>query len=129
MTRFFCLAAVCLSLTSCLKGGKDTCSATVLEPTLSVSGPKTVAVNQKANFVLSYLPQITCAKLESIYEAAGSGANTYVIGPRVNYTDCNCPTNTITAQATYAFTPTTAGTYYLNFVAANGYITDTLVAQ
>lgn len=131
MTRFFCLAAACLGLTSCLGSSKDTCSATVLEPVITATGPRTVTVNQKANFLITYLPQSTCGQLANIYEAAGSVANTYLIGPRVTYNDCNCPTNTVVTQATYSFTPTTAGTYYLNFVADNaqGYVTDTLVAQ
>ena len=131
MTRFFCIAAACLGLTSCLGTGKDSCTATVLEPAQSVSGPKTIAVNQSANFVITYLPQITCGKLSSIYEAPGNAANTYLIGPQVQYTDCNCPSNTAVAQATYTFKPATAGTYYLNFIASNasGFITDTLVVK
>ena len=131
MTRFICLAACGLTLTSCLKESKNNCSATILEPTIAAVGPKTVAVNQKATFSISYLPQITCGQLAGIYEAPGAAANTYLIGPQVAYTDCNCPTNTVAQQTTYSFTPPKAGTYYLNFVAANaaGYITDTLVAQ
>ena len=129
MTRFFCLLAAGLGLTSCLSSGKDRCSATALEPVQSVSGPKTIAVNQTANFLITYVPQLTCNRLESVYEAQGSVPNTLLIGPRVTYTDCNCPTNAVAAQATYAFKPTTAGTYYLNFVAANGYVTDTIVVQ
>lgn len=131
MTRFFCLLAAGFGLSSCLRGGKDTCSATALEPVQAVSGPKTIAVNQTANFLITYLPQLTCNKLESVYEAQGSAPNTLLIGPRVTYTDCNCPANTVMAQATYAFKPTTPGTYYLNFVAsnANGFIRDTLVVQ
>ena len=131
MTRFFCIATACLGLTSCLSGGKDTCSATVLEPVQSVSGPKTIAVNQTASFTITYLPQVTCNRLESVYEAAGNTPNTVLVGPRVTYTDCNCPTNTVVAQTTYTFKPTTAGTYYLNFTAANanGFIRDTLVVQ
>jgi cytochrome c oxidase assembly protein Cox11 len=131
MTRFLCIAAATLTLTSCLSGSKDSCSATVLEPVQAVSGPKTIAVNQKANFLVTYLPQVTCSKLETIYEAAGSTPNTYLVGPRVTYTDCNCPANTVVAQATYSFTPTKAGTYYLNFIStnANGFIADTLVVQ
>jgi hypothetical protein len=131
MTRFFCFIATALTLTSCLSSGKDSCSATVLEPVQSVSGPKTIAVNQSANFLITYLPQVTCNRLETVYEATGSTPNTLLVGPRVTYTDCNCPANTLTAQATYTFKPTTAGTYYLNFVAdnANGFIRDTLVVQ
>ena len=131
MTRFFCIAAACLGLTSCLGSGKDNCSATQLEPVQSVSGPKTVAVNQTATFLLTYLPQLTCSRLESVYEATGTATNTLLVGPRVTYTDCNCPANTVVAQATYTFKPTTAGTYYLNFIAnnTNGFITDTLVVQ
>ena len=131
MTRFLCIAAAALSLTSCLSEPKNSCSATVMEPVQSVSGPKTIALNQTASFVLTYLPQLTCNKLESVYESAGSAPNTLLVGPRVVYTDCNCPANTVVAQATYTFKPTTAGTYYLNFVAsnANGFIRDTLVVQ
>ena len=131
MTRFFCLAAACLGLTSCLSAGKDNCTATQLEPAQSVSGPKTVAVNQTANYLITYLPQLTCSRLETVYEATGTAANTLLIAPRVTYNDCNCPANTLAAQATYTFKPTTAGTYYLNFAANNatGFITDTVVVQ
>jgi len=131
MIRFFCFAATALTLTSCLGSGKESCSATVLEPVQSVSGPKMIAVNQTASFTIAYLPQLTCNQLESIYETAGTTPNTVLVGPRVTYTDCNCPTSSLTAQATYAFKPTTAGTYYLNFVAnnADGFIRDTLVVQ
>ena len=131
MTRFLSIAAASLALTSCLGSAKDTCSATILEPVVSATGPKTVAVNQKANFIITYLPQTSCGQLANIYEAAGNVANTYLIGPQVAYNDCNCPTNSTTAQTTYSFTPTKAGTYYLNFVAntASGFIADTLVAQ
>ncbi|HET9505693.1 MAG TPA: hypothetical protein VFO93_19265 [Hymenobacter sp.] len=131
MTRFFCFALASLGLTSCLGSAKNSCTATVLEPVTSATGPRTVAVNQKADFVISYVPQNTCGKLASIYEAAGNLPNSYLIGPQVVYNDCNCPTNTGAAQATYSFTPTKAGTYYLNFIASNsaGYVTDTLVAQ
>jgi hypothetical protein len=131
MTRFLGIAAVALSLTSCLEGAKNTCSATVLEPVQSVSGPRVIGVNQKATFLLTYLPQVTCNKLENIYEAAGSAPNTYLVSPRVTYTDCNCPANTVLAQAAYSFTPTTTGTYYLNFASTNatGFVTDTLTVQ
>ena len=131
MTRFLCIAAAALSLTSCLGSSKDTCSATILEPAVAATGPRTIAVNQKANFTITYLPQTTCGVLTSIYEAAGNANNTYLVGPQVSYSDCNCPSNSVTAQATYSFTPTKAGTYYLNFVAntATGFISDTLVAQ
>ena len=131
MPRFLLFAAACLGLTSCLGSSKDSCSATVLEPTITAVGPKTIAVNQQANFIITYLPQSTCGQLTSIYEAAGSVANSYLVGPRVTYNDCNCPANTATAQTTYSFTPTKAGTYYLNFIASNtsGFIVDTLVAQ
>ncbi len=131
MTRFLSIAAASLALTSCLGSSKDTCSATILEPNVAVTGPKTVAVNQKADFILAYIPQNTCGQLASIYQATGNTANTYIIGPQVAYNDCNCPSNTATVQTVYSFTPTKAGTYYLNFVAntASGYIADTLVAQ
>lgn len=131
MTRFFCLLAAGFGLSSCLRGGQENCSATILEPAQAVSGPKTIAVNQTASFLITYLPQTTCGKLASIYEAAGSLPNTRIIGPQVQYSDCNCPTNTVVAQATYTFKPTAAGTYYLSFASTNasGFITDTLVVQ
>ena len=131
MTRFFCLLVAGFGLSSCLRGGQENCSATILEPAQAVSGPKTIAVNQTASFLITYLPQTTCGKLASIYEAAGSLPNTRIIGPQVQYSDCNCPTNTVVAQATYTFKPTAAGTYYLSFVSNNagGFIKDTLVVQ
>ncbi len=129
MTRFFCLLAAGLGLTSCLGSGKETCAASALEPVQTVSGPKTIAVNQTASFLLTYVPQLTCNRLESVYETQGAAPNTLLIGPRVTYPDCTCPANTLPAQATYTFKPTAAGTYYLNFIAANGYITDTLVVN
>lgn len=131
MTRFFCLLAAGFGLSSCLRGGQENCSATILEPAQAVSGPKTIAVNQTASFFITYLPQTTCGKLASIYETAGSQPNSRIIGPQVQYSGCNCPTNTTAVQATYTFTPTTAGTYYLNFAStkAGGFIIDTLVVQ
>lgn len=131
MTRFFCFAIACFGLTSCLGDAKSSCTATVMEPVTSATGPRTIAVNQKADFTISYVPQNTCGKLSRIVEAAGSVPNSYIISPEVTYSDCNCPSNTIAVQTTYSFTPTKAGTYYLRFIAANtsGYIADTLVAQ
>lgn len=131
MTRFFCFLVAGFGLSSCLRGGQENCSATILEPAQAVSGPKTIAVNQTANFLITYLPQTICGKLASIYETAGSLPNSRIIGPQVQYSGCNCPTNTVVAQATYTFKPTVAGTYYLSFPSTNagGFITDTLVVQ
>lgn len=125
--KYYLLALVALSATSCLNVGPETCSTTLLTPITSVSGPKTVAVNQPATYSLSYLPAGGCGTLANLSEqVAGS---TRAIGVNVNYNSCSCGTAAVAAQTTYTFQPTQAGTYYLKFVGDNAYIIDTLVAK
>ncbi|TDN35930.1 hypothetical protein E4631_04515 [Hymenobacter sp. UV11] len=127
--KIFLFASVALGLTSCLNVPDTTCESTVVEPVLSATGPKTVAINQPATFALAYQAQSACGKLSNVVESTVATPNTRVIGIRVNYTGCNCPQTTIPSQASYTFQPTQAGTYYLQFVVANGYLTDTLVVK
>lgn len=135
MTRFFYLAAAttCLSLglTGCLSKDNSTCSVTQIEPILTATGPRTIAVNQTANFALSYIPLSACGAFSDFFEQSDNVSNSVNVGVRVNYSDCNCPASSTITQATYAFKPTKTGTYYLRFITATniGYITDTLVVQ
>lgn len=131
MTRFFCIAAACLGLTGCLNKDTNTCSFTQVESAITATGPRTVAVNQTATFLVSYLPQSTCGTFQNFLEQATATANSYNVGARVSYSSCNCPATTVITQATYTFKPTRTGTYYLNFIASTttGFITDTLVVQ
>ncbi|MGI4866377.1 MAG: hypothetical protein ACRYFZ_20795 [Janthinobacterium lividum] len=131
MTRFFCIAAAGLSLTGCLNKDANTCSVTQVEPALTATGPRTIAVNQTATFQVSYIPQSTCGTFDSFAEQATGTANTYAVGARVKYNSCDCPPSTTITQSAYTFKPTKAGTYYFNFIAGTGtgFITDTLVAQ
>lgn len=133
MTRFFCLAAACLSLglSGCLGNDTSVCSTTQTEPVLTATGPRTIAVNQTATFAVSYLPQSSCATLNSFSEQADNVTNSVNVGVRVTYNGCDCPAVSTPAQAAYSFKPTKTGTYYLRFITATnlGYITDTLVVQ
>ncbi|QKG55401.1 hypothetical protein GKZ68_01350 [Hymenobacter sp. BRD128] len=125
--RYYLLAALGLSATSCLSVGPDVCNNTLLTPITAVSGPKTIAINQPAVYSLSYLPAGGCGTLANLSEQ--SSGNTRAIGVNINYASCSCTTTAVPAQTTYTFQPTQAGTYYLKFLGNNAYITDTLVVQ
>ncbi|RZK90244.1 MAG: hypothetical protein EOO62_35335 [Hymenobacter sp.] len=131
ITRLFCIAAAGLGFTSCLNKDANTCSATQVEPAITATGPRTVAVNQAATFTLAYMPLTTCGAFESFLEQATGTANSYNVGVRVKYSQCTCPASATITQTTYTFKPTRTGTYYLNFIAntTTGFITDTLVVQ
>ena len=125
--KYSLLAATALGLTSCLTTEPDTCSATLITPVTSATGPKTVAVNAPAVYTLVYAPSGGCGTLGTL--AQQTSGNTQTIGVNVNYTSCSCAALATPGQTTYTFQPTQAGTYYLKFVAANGYLTDTLVVK
>jgi len=125
--KYYLLAATALGLTSCLSTQPDTCSATVVTPITTASGPKTVAVNAPAVYTLVYAPTGGCGTLGGITQQASG--NTQMVSVNVTYTNCNCATLATPGQTTYTFQPTQAGTYYLKFVAASGYLTDTLVVK
>ena len=118
-----------LSLTSCLKTEADTCQVTLLTPIVKAVGPKTVAVNQPATYLLDYLPGNGCGILNALSEQGQGVASTRTVSVSVSYTSCNCTAPATPLQTTYNFVPTQAGTYYLKFVANNGYLIDTLVAK
>ena len=125
----FCFSALAaLGLTGCLEARPSECHSTVLAPLLSVSGPKTVAVNQPATYALNYKLESPCGKFNNVSDEAVA-ADTRVVGVKVDYEGCNCPQATIPAQAIYTFQPTKAGTYYLNFATATKLIADTLVVK
>ena len=125
--KYYLLAALALSATSCLDVGPDTCNTTLLTPVTSASGPKTIAVNQPATYTLNYTPANGCGTLANLTEQVSG--STRAVGVNVNYTGCSCSTLATSAQTTYTFQPTQAGTYYLRFVGNSSYIIDTLVAQ
>lgn len=126
----FALSALSLPLTSCLKTQADTCQVTLITPIVKAVGPKTVAVNQPAAFLLDYLPGTGCGVLDAISEQGqATASNTRTINVSVRYSSCNCAVPATPLQTTYTFVPTQAGTYYLKFVANNGYLIDTLVAR
>lgn len=125
--KYYLLAALGLGATSCLNVGPDKCDTTLLTPITAVSGPKTIAVNQPAAYSLTYMPAGGCGTLANLTEQ--SSGNTRAIGVNVNYASCSCATAAVSAQTTYTFQPTQAGTYYLKFVGDNAYIVDTLVAK
>ena len=127
--KYYLFAALALGLCSCLKTSADTCDVTLTTPIVKAIGPKTVAVNQAATYTLDYLPGNGCGKLNALSEQGQSAANTRTVSVSVSYATCNCPTPATPLQTTYNFVPTQAGTYYLKFVANNGYLTDTLVAK
>ncbi len=129
MIRFFCLVAAGFSLTSCLSKDTNVCTATQVEPVISAIGPKTASVNQTVTYTVSYAPLSTCGNFDGFTEQSGAAANTLVVGTRVKYSSCDCPVSTAVKLTTYTVKPTQAGTYYLNFISANGYIADTLVVQ
>jgi hypothetical protein len=123
----YLFAALTIGATSCLNVGPDTCSTTLLTPVTSVSGPKTIAVNQAATYSLSYLPAQGCGTPANLSEQ--TAGNTRAISVNVNYASCSCATAATAAQITYTFQPSQAGTYYLKFVGNSAYIVDTLVVH
>ncbi|MDO7885853.1 hypothetical protein [Hymenobacter cheonanensis] len=123
----YVFAALALGATSCLNVGPDTCNTTLLTPVTSVSGPKTIAVNQPAVYSLVYAPAGGCGTLANVAEQAAG--NVRAVSVNVNYASCTCATTATLAQATYTFQPSQAGTYYLKFVGNNSYLIDTLVVQ
>ena len=126
----FCFSALAaLSLTGCLEARPSECHSTVLAPLRSVSGPKTVAVNQPATYAISYELEGPCGKFNSLSDEATASPNLRIVGVKVDYEGCNCPQATIPAQAIYTFQPTKAGTYYLSFASSTKLIADTLVVK
>jgi hypothetical protein len=126
---FAALALSALSLSSCLKTQADTCQVTLITPIVKAVGPKTVGVNQPATYLLDYLPGTGCGVLNALSEQGQAATNTRTINVSVSYGSCNCAVPATPLQTTYNFVPTQAGTYYLKFVANNGYLIDTLVAK
>ena len=126
MTRYFCFAASCLSLTSCLSSGDSVCSTNTIVPAVAVSGPKTVTVNQPAVYTIDY-ELGACGSFINLAEQVLG--NSHLVGVNVQYNGCNCPNTVTQEQATYTFKPTQPGTYYLQFAANNGNIKDTLVVN
>jgi hypothetical protein len=116
-----------LGATSRLNLGPDTCNATLLTPVQSATGPRMVAVNRPAVYTLGYVPASGCGTLGNLAEQVEGTTRTVTLN--VNYTGCACGTPGATAQATYTFQPTQAGTYYLRFVGTSSYLVDTLVVQ
>ena len=125
--KYYLLAALALGLSSCLKTEADSCNTTLLTPIVSATGPKTIAVNQPATFTLGYLPGNGCGTLATMPEQVVGNVRT--VGINVSYNTCTCAAAAATLQTTYSFVPTAAGTYYLKFVANNGYLLDTLVVK
>jgi len=125
--KYYLLAATALSFSSCISTQPDTCSATVVTPVTTATGPKTVAVNAPAVYTLGYTPAAGCGTLGSF--AQQTSGNTQVVSVNVNYTTCSCAALATPGQTTYTFQPTQVGTYYLKFVTATGYLTDTLVVK
>lgn len=119
--------ALALGATSCLNVGPDTCNTTLLTPVTSVSGPKTIAVNQPAVYSLTYSPAGGCGTLANVTEQ--TAGNIRAVGVNVNYATCTCATPAALGQATYTLQPSQVGTYYLKFVGDSNYIIDTLVVQ
>lgn len=128
--KYYLLAVLPLGLSSCLKTEADTCNTTLVTPIVSAVGPKTSAVNQPATFNIGYLPGNGCGTLNALSVAGGPGApTTNTISVSVSYNTCTCAAPATTLQTSYIFVPTAAGTYYLKFVANNGFLIDTLVVK
>ncbi|QKG51527.1 hypothetical protein [Hymenobacter sp. BRD67] len=102
---------------------------TLPTPIVSATGPRAGAVNQPAAFHITCQLANGCGTLVNMPVQASSTGLSRTLGVNVNYSSCACATPGSTLQATYTFQPTMVGTYYLNFVAASGYITDTLVVK
>jgi hypothetical protein len=127
---FVCSFAVlgALSLSSCLTGQEPTCTSSAYAPIVSALGPKTVAVNQAATFVLGYALGSDCGKLGSV--VAMPNGNVLQIGVMGAYNGCACNTTTTISQTSYQFQAPTPGTYYLQFLTTNNtFITDTVVVK
>ena len=125
-TRYLCLA-VALTCTSCLKSDPSECHVSTASPALAVSGNKQLTVNQPASFLISYQFLNSCGKPNGFDEQVNG--NTRTVSILTYYDGCSCQAAVINAQATYTFTPTQAGTYYLRFGRDNGYLVDTLTVK
>ena len=123
---FATLAA--LSLTGCLNAQEPKCTSTAYAPIVSAIGPRTVAVNQAATFVLGYALGSDCGTFGSVV-AVPSG-NTLQIGVMGTYNGCACNASTTISQTSYQFQVTQPGTYILQFLTTNNtFITDTVVVK
>ena len=121
-------ALVALTLSSCLSAQEPTCTASAYAPIVSATGPRTVAVNQAAVFVLGYALGSDCGAFSNV--VAVPNGNVQQIGVLGAYNGCACNATTTVSNTSYQFQATTPGTYYLQFLTANNtFITDTLVVK
>ena len=123
-----CAALAAFGLTSCLNGQEPTCTSSAYAPIVGALGPKTVAVNQAAVFVLSYALGSSCGSFGSV--VAVPNGNVLQIGVMGAYNGCSCSATTAISQTSYQFQATAPGTYLLQFLTTNNtFITDTVVVK
>lgn len=117
-----------LSLTGCLTSQEPTCISSAYAPIVSAIGPRTVAVNQAATFVIGYALGSSCGAFGSI--VAVPNGNVQQIAIMGSYNGCACSTTSTISQTSYQFQAATPGTYLLQFLTANNtFITDTVVVR
>lgn len=131
MKHFLTLSSIALgaiSLSSCLAAQEPACNSSAYAPIVSAIGPKTVAVNQAAVFVLGYALGADCGSFGGV--TAVPNGNVLQIGVTGLYNGCACNSTTTVSNTSYQFQVSTPGTYYLQFLTANNtFITDTLVVK
>lgn len=123
---YFFFAAT-LTCTSCLKTDPSECHVSTAASALAVRGSRQLAVNQPASFILDYQFLNSCGKPNGFDEQVNG--NTRTISILTYYDGCSCAAVVAPAQATYTFTPTQAGTYYLKFARDGGFLIDTLTVK
>ncbi|MCD6010796.1 MAG: hypothetical protein K0Q79_658 [Flavipsychrobacter sp.] len=90
-----------------------------------VEGNKTGKVNQVMTFQVYFGCNSGCGQFGSFDENLSGNTRTVIV--KAKYEGCICTADAPTRVATYSFTPSQPGTYYLKFLKTpNAYSTDTV---
>ncbi|MES2772936.1 MAG: hypothetical protein V4722_02040 [Bacteroidota bacterium] len=111
-----CVVVATLILSACKKQ-PDECILYSTAQVTKVTGPRTVSVNQEADFTLKYILRDGCGRFENLQST--SSGNTITISLLATYQGCMCTDILLGGEATYKFKSSLPGVYYLNFVQPN----------
>lgn len=93
-----------------------------------VDGSKTGKVNQIMTFQVYFGCHSGCGQFSSFNENVVGNTRTIIVTAK--YEGCFCTTDAPTRMATFSFTPSQPGIYYLKFLKfSNTYFVDTLTIQ
>ncbi|NML66441.1 hypothetical protein HHL22_14610 [Hymenobacter sp. RP-2-7] len=127
------LLTATLALPGCLAVSEPVCQSTILVPITTATGPRTATVGQAVTYNLVYSIGNDCGTFGNIVTNTinnTDGTTVQQVGVNGSYTGCSCNATTTSSQTTYQFTPTKAGTYYVQFLTTNNaYLTDTLTVR